>query len=240
MALPSISEVLYSASAREFDCVEAPMPKAANDANKANRMARMRPAFLFLKPRSRAYMAPPSILPEWSFTRYFTPMNTSEYFVAIPRMPVIHIQKMAPGPPNSRPVPTPTMLPVPMVAASAVVSAPNWVMSPSALEGSSLVTDSLMPVPILRWMNPVRMVMKMCVPSSSKIMMGPHTKPSTASMTSSGLVAVAIPSASPVNGVMKNDVRKSSMAFPFPVGESACVRENRRGISLTHALSSRA
>ena len=64
MALPSISEVLYSASAREFDCVEAPMPKAANEANRANRMARMRPAFLFLKPRSRAYMAPPSILPE--------------------------------------------------------------------------------------------------------------------------------------------------------------------------------
>lgn len=129
------------------------------------------------------------------------------------------------------------MLPVPMVAASAVVSAPNWVMSPSALEGSSLVTDSLMPVPILRWMNPVRMVMKMCVPSSSKIMMGPHTKPSTASMTSSGLVAVAIPSASPVNGVMKNDVRKSSMAFPFPVGESACVQENRKRRSLPDAYS---
>ena len=36
------------------------------------------------------------------------------------------------------------------------------------------MTDSLMPVPILRWMKPVRMVMKMCVPSSSKIMMAPH------------------------------------------------------------------
>ena len=177
----------------------------------------MRPAFLFLKPRSRAYMAPPSILPEWSFTRYFTPMNTSEYFVAMPRMPVIHIQKMAPGPPNRRPVPTPTMLPVPMVAASAVVSAPNCVMSPSALDGSSFVTDSLMPVPIFLWMNPVRIVMKMCVPSSSRIMIGPHTNPSTASITSSGLVALAIPSANPVNGVMKNDVRKSSIAFPFPV-----------------------
>ena len=58
--------------------------------------------------------------------------------------------RTAPGPPMNTAVPTPTMLPVPMVAASAVVSAPNWVMSPSALEGSSLVTDSLMPVPILR------------------------------------------------------------------------------------------
>ena len=224
MAAPSMSDVLYSASASEFDWVEAPMPNAASDANRANSTASTRPSFLFLKPRSSAYIAPPSILPEWSFTRYFTPMNTSEYLVAMPRMPVIHIQKMAPGPPNRRPVPTPTMLPVPMVAASAVVSAPNWVMSPSASDGSSLVTDSLMPVPSLRWMNPVRIVMKMCVPSRSKIMMGPHTKPSTASITSSGLVAAAKPSPKLVNGVMKNDVRKSSIALPFP-RESACIRE---------------
>ena len=192
------------------------MPNAASDANRANSTASARPSLLFLKPRSSAYIAPPSILPEWSFTRYFTPMNTSEYLVAMPKMPVIHIQKMAPGPPNSRPVPTPTMLPVPMVAASAVVSAPNCVMSPSASDGSSLVTESLMPVPSLRWMKPVRIVMKMCVPSSSKIMMGPHTKPSTASITSSGLVAAAKPSPKLVNGVMKNDVRKSSIALPFP------------------------
>ena len=73
-------------------------------------------------------------------------------------------------------------------------------------------------------MNPVRIVMKMCVPSRSKIIIGPHTKPSTASITSSGLVAAAKPSPKLVNGVMKNDVRKSSIALPFP-RESACIRE---------------
>ena len=123
-----------------------------------------------------------------------------------------------------------------MVAASAVVSAPNCVMSPSALDGSSFVTDSLMPVPIFLWMNPVRMVMKMCVPSSSRIMIGPHTNPSTASITSSGLVALAIPSANPVNGVMKNDVRKSSIAFPFPVWEGTCARESEGHLPSACAL----
>ena len=76
----------------------------------------------------------------------------------MPKIPVIHIQKMAPGPPERRPVATPTMLPVPIVAASAVVKAPNWLMSPSALLGSSLLTDNLMAVPILRWMKRVRTV----------------------------------------------------------------------------------
>jgi hypothetical protein len=44
--------------------------------------------------------------------------------VAIPKMPVSHIQRTAPGPPAATAVATPTMLPVPIVAASAVVSAP--------------------------------------------------------------------------------------------------------------------
>ena len=57
-------------------------------------------------------------------------------------------------------VPTPTMLPVPMVADNAVHSAPNWLMSPGA--SGSLVTDSLMAVGSLRWMKPVRKVRKMC------------------------------------------------------------------------------
>ena len=124
---------------------------------------------------------------------------------------MIHIQKMAPGPPKSRPVPTPTMLPVPMVAASAVVSAPNCEMSPSDLCGSSLVTESLMAVPSLRWMKPVRTVMNTCVNSSSKIMMGPHTKLSTASMTSSTPVAAARLPARLVKGSMKNEYKNSSM-----------------------------
>ena len=74
----------------------------------------------------------------------------------MPNTPVIHIQNTAPGPPAMMAVPTPTMLPVPMVADSAVHSAPNWLMSPGA--SGSLVTDSLMAVGSLRWMKPVRKV----------------------------------------------------------------------------------
>lgn len=68
-------------------------------------------------------------------------------------------------------VPTPTMLPVPMVADSAVHKAPNWLMSPGA--SGSFVTDSLMAVGSLRWMKPVRKVKKMCDPSSSTSIGGP-------------------------------------------------------------------
>ena len=73
-------------------------------------------------------------------------------------------------------VATPTMLPVPMVADSAVVSAPNWLMSPGA--SGSFVTDSLMAVGSLRWMNLVRNVRYRCEPSKSTIIGGPHTNAS--------------------------------------------------------------
>ena len=49
----------------------------------------------------------------------------------MPKTPVSHIQSTAPGPPAATAVATPTMFPVPMVAASAVISAPKWLMSPS-------------------------------------------------------------------------------------------------------------
>lgn len=76
----------------------------------------------------------------------------------MPTSAEIHIQKMAPGPPAVIAVATPTMLPVPMVADSAVHKAPNWLMSPGA--SGSFVTDSLMAVGSLRWMKPVRKVKK--------------------------------------------------------------------------------
>ena len=100
----------------------------------------------------------------------------------MPNTPVIHIQNTAPGPPAMMAVPTPTMLPVPMVADSAVHSAPNWLMSPGA--SGSLVTDSLMAVGSLRWMKPVRKVRKMCEPNSSTSIGGPQTKASMLLITS--------------------------------------------------------
>ena len=74
----------------------------------------------------------------------------------MPKRPAIHIQKMAPGPPASSAVATPTMEPVPMVAASAVASAPKLEMSP--LPDGSRRTDMRMAWGSLRWMNPVRNV----------------------------------------------------------------------------------
>ena len=170
--------LVVSTSVIAEDCTADPMPKEAMAAKAANRMAPTRAQTgtepsLRTKPRSQAYMAPPNMLPLWSFTRYFTAAKVSAYLVAMPNTPVSHIQNTAPGPPAKMAVPTPTMLPVPMVAESAVHKAPNWEISPGA--SGSLVTESLMAVGSLRWMKPVRMVRKMCAPKRSTSMGTPHT-----------------------------------------------------------------
>ena len=60
----------------------------------------------------------------------------------MPNRPVIHIQNNAPGPPAAMAVATPAMLPVPTVAASAVMSAWKWEMSPSACPFSRRCTNA--------------------------------------------------------------------------------------------------
>ena len=47
----------------------------------------------------------------------------SAYIVAIPKKALIHIQNIAPGPPEAMAVAAPAMLPVPTCAAMAVVKA---------------------------------------------------------------------------------------------------------------------
>ena len=93
-------------------------------------MAKITPSHFCFIPRSRTYIGPPAISPVLVLTRYFTERTASEYFVAMPKTPVNHIQSTVPGPPAAIAVATPTMLPVPMVAANAVVNAPNWLTSP--------------------------------------------------------------------------------------------------------------
>ena len=134
-------------------CTMQPMPKPHSDASSANSM----PAQRACRPRSSAYIAPPIMVPFSLFTRYFTAMMVSAYLVAMPNTPVSHIHSTEPGPPSAMAVPTPTMLPVPMVEDSAVVSAPNWETSPS--ESSSLVTLMRIALKMSFWMNPVRIVM---------------------------------------------------------------------------------
>ena len=135
--------------------VAHPIPKEAKPPKKA----KIRPSQRIFNPRSRAYIAPPCIRPSLVLTRYFTAMRDSLYLVAIPKTPVSQHQRTAPGYRQEQWQYRPRMIfPVPIVEARAVVRAPNWLTSPSALV--SLVTDRRMAVPILRWITPVRMVMK--------------------------------------------------------------------------------
>ena len=138
------------------------------------------PAHFAFKPRSKAYIAPPIMVPFSLFTLYLTPISVSAYLVAIPKIPVIHIQNTDPGPPIAMAVPTPMILPVPIVEESAVVRAPNWETSPS--ESSSAVTDILIALKMSFWINPVRIVIKMWVPNRRMIRGHPHKKLSTVLM----------------------------------------------------------
>ena len=124
----------------EFACVRHPIPNAAIPPNRANRTA----SHFECNPRSSAVNAPPIILPSFVCSLYLTAMAVSMYLVAMPNTPVIHIQNTAPGPPEATAVATPIILPVPMVAARAVVSAPNCETSPSP--SGSGVTESLIPL----------------------------------------------------------------------------------------------
>ena len=66
-----------------------------------------------------------------AITLYLTANIPSAYFVAIPKNAASHIQNNAPGPPATIAVAHPTILPVPIVAESAVHNAPKLVTSPS-------------------------------------------------------------------------------------------------------------
>ncbi len=98
-----------------------PIPKPASPP----KMAKAVPSHCqcFPSPFLMANIGPPACSPLSSTSRYFTATTTSAYFVAIPTKAVTHIQNSAPGPPTAIAVATPAMLPVPMVADSAVISA---------------------------------------------------------------------------------------------------------------------
>ena len=125
-------------------------------------MANSVPSHFIFKPFSKAYIGPPSIMPSDVLTRYLMPMKLSAYLVDIPKIPVNQHQRTAPGPPNVIAVATPTILPVPIVAARAVASAAKGLTSPFC--PSSFVTESLMAVKSLRCGIFNLKVMKRCVP----------------------------------------------------------------------------
>ena len=125
-----MSKLAENAADIEFAWVMLPMPNDAATAKKAKRAAIVRPMNLFPMPFFMAYMGPPDISPTLFVSRYFTASTDSAYFVERPKAALIHIQTRAPGPPSTIAVATPTILPVPTVAASAVMSDWKGVMSP--------------------------------------------------------------------------------------------------------------
>ena len=119
------------ASAMELPWVMFPMPKEARVVKRAKRKPRTIPNCLFEKPFFMVYIGPPDRSPLLLTSRNLMASIHSENLVVSPKRAEIHIQTSAPGPPENMAVATPMMLPVPMVAARAVISAEKGETSPS-------------------------------------------------------------------------------------------------------------
>ena len=162
MAPVMYGDIPYWFSTREdiaLACTVLPIPKEANAAKIAKRMA----SHFQPNPFSNAYIGPPSMRPRLVFTRYFTASNPSAYFVDIPNTPVSQHHSTAPGPPSAMAVATPMILPVPIVAASAVARAPNCDTSPVAF--LSFLMESLIAFNIFRCGKRNRTVRNIWVPN---------------------------------------------------------------------------
>ena len=133
-AAPMISlenpNVALTAVVIEFAWVIFPIPKEAMTVNMAKRKPIQSPALLFLNPFFMVNMGPPFISPFAFTSRNLKPSIHSENFVVRPKQAETHIHTRAPGPPANMAVATPTIFPVPMVAASAVISAEKGETSP--------------------------------------------------------------------------------------------------------------
>ena len=126
MAIPvaawGMPKVVFSAEAMELACVILPIPKEANTANKAKATAKIFPRLGMGNAFFITYIGPPAISPASFTSLYFTDSRLSAYLVDSPNRAESHIHTRAPGPPETIAVATPTIFPVPMVAASAVIS----------------------------------------------------------------------------------------------------------------------
>ena len=107
----------------------------------------------------------------------------------MPKKETIHIQKIAPGPPDTIAADTPAILPVPTVAASAVHKLWNWEIERSPFSVCAVTVRSENSAPIVfrnqclicvSWKKPVRNVIMTPVPISSTSIGTPQTKPFTA------------------------------------------------------------
>ena len=131
------------------------------------------------------YIGPPDISPRSLTSLYLIANIHSENLEDNPKQAEIHIQTNAPAPPETIAVATPTIFPVPIVAAKAVVNAENGDTSPSPL---LFVLDSLLNVFLiaqgrfLQVKKLQRIVKRIPVPTRRTSITGPHTKASTSAM----------------------------------------------------------
>ena len=88
------------------------------------RMEKRTPSQRSLRPFSMYEAGPPRKPVAW-WNLYFWARVDSTKAVEAPKKAIIHIQKMAPGPPNARAVATPTILPVPTRPERATQNASN-------------------------------------------------------------------------------------------------------------------
>ena len=165
----------------EFPCVIFPIPKEAITANRANSQPSTAPSFLFFSPFFIVYIGPPDISP-FSLTSLYLIANIhSENLEERPKQADIHIHTNAPAPPETIAVATPTIFPVPMVAARAVVRAENGETSPVP---RLFVLASLLNVFLnaqgrfLQVRKLHRTVRSTPVPTKRTSITGPHTKES--------------------------------------------------------------
>ena len=172
-------KVVFRASEIELACVMFPIPKEAITANSAKATAKILPRTGIGNAFFITYMGPPAISPSWLTSRYLTAKRLSAYFVDRPNNALSHIHTSAPGPPKTIAVATPTMFPVPIVAARAVIRDWNGVISPSCCSSvlSGLRNTDFSAYPrFLQGRNFSRMVKNTPVPTRSTNMIGPQTK----------------------------------------------------------------
>ena len=189
--------VSYIADEMELPCVILPIPKEAITAKNANNHPKTAPKVLFGSAFFMVYIGPPDISPFSFFSRYLMASIHSLNFDVKPNAAEIHIHTSAPGPPLTIAVATPTILPVPIVAAKAVVKAENGETSPSPL---LCVRASLLKVLLIAYgkflqgKKPVLMVKNIPVPTKRTNITGPQTKSSTAATISFNLSILLSPS----------------------------------------------
>ena len=166
-----------SAAATELDWAIFPHPQGGQHRGDGKEKRQGSPQAPLPEPQRMVYMGPPRNSPRPVFRRYFTASRHSAHLEDRPSRAESSIHTRAPGPPATRAVATPAMLPVPMVAARVVIRAERGETSPpSPADRASRLKVLFSAQPRFRQgRKRVRRVRKAPVPTSSASIQGPQT-----------------------------------------------------------------